>query len=348
MGRLRQLNYPIVGLIASKNPVSALEKTVQSLFKGGASRVIVVDDGSDDPESISVFKNVEAIGAEVIHLPANIGKARALKVGFRSIPRKSLIVQTDDDTLAGDLSEPARLLRERKADIVDVRVETTRTRSLIGFIQELGYWLINAIVKRLQGYLDARLWMSGASVMYNYKAGKELILQPAFTMTEDTEGLFRARSKGFEVKFCSDKASSFITMVPEDFSGLSKQWRRWTTGNGQVMGIHGLGGGDWRVAAVNILFWADLILLPIMSVVLYGFVSSALWAFGAGILMGFIGALRLGRPRAALVGMFFPILSIVWIFYALTGLYFAYRLAKSGQKTQLTWVSPKRTSMEVA
>lgn len=186
---------PLIGLVASKNPVAALEATVSSLFKGGASRVVVVDDGSDDPESLKVFKNVEKLGATVIRLEKNVGKARALRAGFWILPENCIIVQTDDDTLAGDLTGPARILREGKADIIDVRVETTRTHSILGLAQELDYWVINAFSKRLQNFLEARLWMSGASVMYNYDAGKVLILELSYSITEDTEGMYRAANQ---------------------------------------------------------------------------------------------------------------------------------------------------------
>jgi len=341
----RKLNYPIVGLVASKNPVSALEATVKSLFNGGAERVVVVDDGSDEPQSMSVFRHVEALGAEVIHLDSNVGKSKALKVGFRTIPAKSIIVQTDDDTLAGDLTGPAQLIRERQADIVDIRVETNHAHSLVGVIQELDYWMINAIVKRIQNFFNARLWMSGASVMYSYKAGKELILKPALTMTEDTEGLFRARAKGFRVKYYSKHDAQFITMVPEDLRSLRKQWQRWATGNGQVIGLYGLGAGNVRIATINALSWIDLVIVPVPVTIHYGIVSTALWAFSAGILMGFIGAIRLRRARLALVGVFFPLISILWTFHAIEGLFLAYKQSRSGE-TVLTWVSPQRTVVE--
>jgi cellulose synthase/poly-beta-1,6-N-acetylglucosamine synthase-like glycosyltransferase len=339
-------NIPLIGLISSKNPARALEATVSSLFKGGASRVIVVDDGSESLDSLPIFDRIEQAGAEVIHLKNNVGKSKALRAGFLILPKQCIIVQTDDDTLAGDLTGPAHLIQEGKADIVDIRIEAMRTKSLLGLVQELDYWMINAVVKRLQNFFDARLWMSGASVMYSHDAAEQLILPVSHSMTEDTEGLFRARSKGFRVKYYAKHEAQFRTMVPEDLLSLHKQWRRWATGNGQVMSIYGFGGGNLRIAIVNVVSWIDLVVVPVPVVIRFGIIPCMLWAFAAGILMGVIGSIRLKRPLVALAGVFFPFISILWTFHALQGLYLAYRLSKSGE-TVLTWVSPKRTLMEV-
>jgi cellulose synthase/poly-beta-1,6-N-acetylglucosamine synthase-like glycosyltransferase len=334
---------PLIGLIASKNPVQTLEVTVQSLFRGGCVKVVVVDDGSTDKQSAAVFKGVEKLGAKVIHLKKNVGKSRALRAGFQRLPKKCIIVQTDDDTLAGNLSGPKRLITEGKTDIVDIRLETVRTTTLLGMMQELDYWVLNAVTKRLQSWINARLWLSGASIMYSYQAGIPLLLEPSHSMTEDTEGLYRARAKGYRVRFYAKHDAQFVTMVPEDFMGLHKQWRRWTTGNGQLMSVYGLGGGNLRIAAVNAFAWIEMV-APVPLAVRYGIVSSLLWAVAGGILTGMVGAIRLKRPQMIVAGIFLPFLTALWAVHAFQGLYFAYKLNKSGQK-DLTWVPPTRNAI---
>ncbi len=335
---------PLIGLIASKNPVDALVVTVQSLFKGGADRVLVVDDGSDDPDSRAVFDKVEAVGGEVLHLKKNVGKAKALRAGFWVLPPKCIVVQTDDDTLAGNLAGPLSMIKEGKTHIVDMRCETIKTYTLLGLIQELDYWLVNALSKRIQDFLRARLWMSGASVMYTYEAGRIIVLEISKCITEDTEGMYRARSKGYVMRSYLKHDAQFLTMVPEDFKTLHKQWLRWTTGNGQVISIYGFGGGNPRVAAVNIYCWLDT-LIPFAIAARFGIVSSAVWAFTTCILIGIVGAIRLKRARIALIGPFLPLLTFFWTVVAFEGLFKAYRMAKKGQKIQHAWDSPKRTQM---
>ena len=336
---------PLFGLISSKNPVPALIETVKSLFRGGCVGVIVVDDGSDDEAARKIFDKAEQAGAQVIHLKKNMGKAKALQAGFRAMPHGAIIVQTDDDTLAGDLSAPLNRIRNGAADIVDIRVEVMKTKTLIGAVQELAYWLINAVPKRLQDWFRARTWMSGASVMYNYEAGKILIMEEASSMTEDTEGLFRARTYGLKVRFHSGYKSRFMTMVPEDFGGVIKQWRRWTTGSGQIIGKYGFGGGYTRIAAVNVFGWCYM-MLPIYQEVTAPTLTTLLWLAGSGAVIGIAGAIRLKRAKLAVVGFLLPALQIVWIAMAFSGLWFAWRLHRKGSgQSGMAWVSPKRTTV---
>jgi len=340
MVKKKSKETPLIGLISSKNPVQALEVTVRSLFKGGCNKVYVVDDGSDDPASAAIFKHVEKLGAKVIHLKKNVGKAKALRAGFQRLPKKCIIVQTDDDTLAGNLTGPAQWIRDNKADIVDIRIETVRTNSLLGIIQELDYWMVNAVCKRIQNWLKARLWLSGAAAMYTYEAGKALILEKSRSLTEDTEGLYRARAQGFRIRFYSKHDGQFLTLVPEDMRSLHKQWKRWATGNGQLLGVYGLGGGNVRVAAVNAFGWIYMV-LPIPLSIRYGLLSSLLWSFVNGLMYGVLGAIRLKRPILLVAGLFLPFVALFWMYTAFEGLFMAYRLTKAGT-TEMTWVSPKR------
>jgi cellulose synthase/poly-beta-1,6-N-acetylglucosamine synthase-like glycosyltransferase len=306
--------------------------------------VIIVDDGSDDRDAKRIFKAVEKIGGEVIHLDRNVGKAKALREGFKTIPTHSIIIQADDDAICGDLQRPAEFIRSRKADIVDIRIEAARTKTLVGQAQEISYWLMNAVAKRVQDILRARLWLSGCSLMYSHAAGKELIMRKAYTMTEDTEGLFRARKKGLTVRYCANKKSAFVTMVPEDFMSVRKQWQRWTIGNAQVMSMYGLGGGNPRIAIVNVLAWLYLLVLPVLPFVYDGSLMTLIWWFVNGIVIGIVAAIRLKRAYLIVVGIVFPLVGLIWTYHALEGFWLAYRRARRGGNVSLAWISPKRAT----
>jgi hypothetical protein len=368
------LHRPIVGLIATKNPTLALAGTVKSLFDGGACAVVVVNDGSDEPESADLFKLAEKSGATIIHLPENVGKSAALRTGYRSFPDhpRIIIAQTDDDTVAGDLRIPAAMIEAGKADIVDIRVETFDGRNLIGLTQQLDYWIINAFIKRLQDWLRARLWLSGASVMYTYDAAKVMLLPKAHSRTEDTEGRFRAIGAGLRLRYCSAVQAQFKTMVPESVTEVRHQWKRWALGNGQVLKVHGLGGGSKWIATVNLLSWAEMLLSPIAQFftgrllrlvpsmpqvpgvtelmaaagpVGGSLISGILWMAVFGILMGIAGAIMLRRPALLMVGIFVPLLSLGWTAGAIEGLIIAQRHPRA---ETLSWTPPTRMAVTPA
>lgn len=358
---------PIVGLVAAKNPVSALVTTVGSLFAGGASTVVVVNDGSDSSESLTVFDEAENQGAKVIHLPANVGKSNALRAGFtwltENMDQSFLIAQVDDDTFAGDLSVPAQMIADGKADIVDIRVETFDGKNLVGLAQQLDYWLINATIKRGQDWLRARLWLSGASVMYTSEAAEVMLMQHSVTQTEDTEGRFRAIGAGLKVRYCSSTKAQFKTMVPETARGVAHQWQRWAIGNGQVIGVHGLGGGNPRIALVNLLSWIIMIASPLTQFfvadwlrvpwsipgldsinqlhmgLLTPLLLALIWMGIFGIFVGVIGAIKLRRVSLVLVGWVIPLMSLLWTVNALVGVALA---VKNPRPKSLTWTPPKR------
>jgi cellulose synthase/poly-beta-1,6-N-acetylglucosamine synthase-like glycosyltransferase len=327
---------PIAALISTKNPTGAIMSTVTSLIEGGAAKVIVVNDGSDAPESLAILGCLYGNpNVSVVHMPRNGGKAAALRAGYGYVPRGWMIVQTDDDTIAGNLAAPATMLATGKTDIADIRIEVARTRSLLGAIQELDYWLINAIVKRYQNLLRSRLWMSGASVMYTYAAGRVLLCEQASSITEDTEGLFRARKAGFRVRYCP--GTTFYTMVPERLPDLRRQWQRWSLGNGQVIGLYGLGGGNMRIATVNLASWLYLVVLPVPAAILGGVAQTLFWLAVYGVLIGIAGAIAMQRPKLALVGLFIPLVSAYWAYHACEGLV---RAARNPRQVRMTWASP--------
>lgn len=57
--RSRHAHAQIAALISTKNPTEALIATVSSLIMGGASKVVVVDDGSCKPEALTVIERLK-------------------------------------------------------------------------------------------------------------------------------------------------------------------------------------------------------------------------------------------------------------------------------------------------
>lgn len=330
----------LVGLVATKNPTPALRMTARSLLDGGCDRVVIVNDGSDDISSIHVLKKIRRWkGVEVINLERNVGKSEALRVGFRTLPTNCIIVQTDDDTMAGDLRIPKQLIIDHVADIVDIRIEIMPSRSLLGTAQEIGYWLLNAVVKKLQSLFRTRTWLSGASIMYSYEAAKPILLEESRSMTEDTEGLYRALGNGFRVKYCPNTKAQFSTMAPQALPELYKQWRRWSIGNGQLVTKYKQAG--FRASMMNVLTWLSMV-APIPTVILSGLYETIIWTFAGAIVSGIVCAIWLKRPLVILGSLVLPFLALMWCCQSFAGLYLAYKMR---DHKEMTWVSPKRMTL---
>ena len=81
-------------VIPAFNASSTIRETVSSAFRGGATRVLVVDDGSTDDTSIEA----SAAGADVIRQP-NAGAAAARRRGAQEIDTEWTVLLDADDAL---------------------------------------------------------------------------------------------------------------------------------------------------------------------------------------------------------------------------------------------------------
>ena len=140
---------------------------------------------------------------------------------------------------------------------------------------------------------------------------------------------------------------------------------RWALGNGQVIKLHGLGGGSKWIALVNLFSWIEMLASPVSQFflgrwigflpwtphipgtdavsqyILGNLIMALMWMAGFGILIGAAGAVMLRRWVLAPVGIFIPLLSLWWAFHAVEGLAVA---QKRPRAENLAWTPPKRMS----
>jgi glycosyltransferase involved in cell wall biosynthesis len=74
----------VIVMIPSLNPGDMLLQVVESIRAQGFSRILIINDGSNE-EHLRVFKRLEESGCAVIHHAVNLGKGRALKTGFNHV-----------------------------------------------------------------------------------------------------------------------------------------------------------------------------------------------------------------------------------------------------------------------
>jgi cellulose synthase/poly-beta-1,6-N-acetylglucosamine synthase-like glycosyltransferase len=94
-------------LVAVKNDEAIIEPCVRSLLEGSYSlvQVIVVDDASTDATPAILDRLAAELPIEVLHLPRNVGKKRALVEGVRRADGEVLVFTDSDCVVAHDAVE---------------------------------------------------------------------------------------------------------------------------------------------------------------------------------------------------------------------------------------------------
>jgi GT2 family glycosyltransferase len=111
-------NADVTAVIANYNYGDFLLEAVDSLRgqAGGPPRVVVVDDGSSEPESLAALDALEADGIEVLR-QANRGVCLARNAGLARVQTPYWLVLDADDRLVPDALAKMRALLERDSSI---------------------------------------------------------------------------------------------------------------------------------------------------------------------------------------------------------------------------------------
>jgi glycosyltransferase involved in cell wall biosynthesis len=193
----------IAVVVPCYNDGSTLRETIVSIDESEPLELVVVDDGSDDPETIEVLAALEATGVRVVHQP-NAGLPAARMAGVRATTAPYVTALDADDLEApGALAALADALdADPGADVAWGDVQNAgEDRTYRRLARSLDPWLItyvnelpaDALVRREAllaaggwelhgGYEDWDLWMALA------EQGRRGIHVPVLT------GYYRVRS----------------------------------------------------------------------------------------------------------------------------------------------------------
>lgn len=231
-------------IVAAYNEQASIAATIGSIARQqypGPLQVIVVDDGSTDATS-TVLAGIAYPWLQVVKLPSNGGKARALNVGL-GLARHRLTVTIDADSclyrdalkhLVGRyLSDPVDTLAVAGA----VLVRNSRL-NLVTRAQEWDYFHGIAAVKRLQSLYQGTLVAQGAFSLYETQALRSLGGWPD-TVGEDIVLTWALLAQGHRVGF-AENACAF-TNAPENWRQFIRQRQRWSRGLIEAFKAH------WRL-----------------------------------------------------------------------------------------------------
>lgn len=301
-------------LIAAYNEEASIAQTIESIATqeyAGPLQVIVVNDGSCDGTA-EILSHLDFPWLEVVHMPQNLGKARALNEGLKSARHDYTVTVDGDSYLYRNALE--NLIRRYLSDPVNTRavagavlVRNSRT-NLVTQIQEWDYFHGIAAVKRLQSLYQGTLVAQGAFSVYDTSVLREVGGWPS-AVGEDIVLTWAILKAGYRVGYAEN--ACLFTNAPTTWHQFIRQRQRWSRGLMEAFKAH------WQLLfkprMTTLFIWWNL-LFPYMDLVYT-------LAFVPGLLLALFGIYWIAGPMTLLV---LPMAMLVnWIMFRIQAGMFA-------------------------
>jgi biofilm PGA synthesis N-glycosyltransferase PgaC len=281
-------------LVAAYNEEASIAQTIESIARqeyAGPLQVIVINDGSVDGTAAELDR-LDYPWLEVIHMPRNGGKARALNEGLKRV-RHGITVTVDGDSylyrnalrnlVSRYLSDPPNT----RAVAGAVLVRNSR-KNLVTRIQEWDYFHGIAAVKRLQSLYQGTLVAQGAFSAYDTDVLRDVGGWPT-AVGEDIVLTWAILKKGYRVGYAEN--ACLFTNAPEKWPQFIRQRQRWSRGLMEAFKAH------WqllfKLRMITLFIWWNL-LFPYMDLVYT-------LAFVPGLILALFGIYWIAGPMTLLV-----------------------------------------------
>ena len=228
-----QKNEDVTILIPVYNSKKCIEETIKSIknqkYKGKIY-INIIDDGSTDGtlellRKMDLEENIKLIES------SHMGKAAALNKGLQCV-LTDYVITVDSDTILHPLAVQNIMNKLVNSDEKTVATAgclfvKNAKKSFVTKLQEWDYTLGIFGVKMLQGNYNSTLVAQGAFSAYKAEALKETGGWQN-CVGEDIVLTWELLSKGYKTNFAQNAIA--FTEVPEKWSKLGKQRKRWARG----------------------------------------------------------------------------------------------------------------------
>jgi biofilm PGA synthesis N-glycosyltransferase PgaC len=245
-------------IIPAWNEIDNIESTIASVFNINypALEIIVVDDGSTDSTFQAAQDFVARQSASHPTTPIqvvtqeNMGKASALNHGYRLASGDYILSMDADSEL--DPNSLKRLMaraQESGAEVVAGQVVIKNTRSMLSYLQQLEYVMMNGTSRMFQSFFSAVLVAPGPITLFSREGldrsikfreemdptNSETVTGPWETSTfaEDAKLSMTILASGGDCVF--EPTAVCLTQAPAGLKGLLNQRYRWIRGNLQAL-----------------------------------------------------------------------------------------------------------------
>lgn len=223
-------------VVPAYNEELVIGDSLESLTKVvSPEHIYLVSDGSTDRTAAIARQHVD----NILDLPENVGKARALETlirHFKLIDRYRYILFADADSQLDRhfLREARAFTREDPACVVGKVV--SHRRGLISAYRSYEYALSHLIFKRSQNLVESVAVAPGCASLYRSDIIESLDFS-RHTLTEDFDLTLQIHEKNLGRVVYAPKAK-VITQDPTDLADYWRQISRWYTGFWQNVFIH--------------------------------------------------------------------------------------------------------------
>jgi biofilm PGA synthesis N-glycosyltransferase PgaC len=304
-----------------------------------AYEILVVDDASDDGTPAVLRPYLETGRVRLVRKRRNEGKAMALNDGLRCARGDILFIMDADARPAPDILR--HLVPHFEAPRVGAVTGNPRVRNrrtLLARLQAIEFTSIVSLQKRAQRVWGRILTVSGVVGAFHRDALLDVGLFSPDMATEDIDISWKLQLRAWDIRY--EPRALVWMQVPERWSDLWKQRRRWSLGLAQVLRRHGREVLRWRSrrfwpvvteSIASILWGFSFVALTLLWIVSYALgyppvggspipnwwgmlmATVCLGQLGTGVLLDRRYDWHLGRSYV--MAIFYPL--IYWMFLAL-------------------------------
>jgi cellulose synthase/poly-beta-1,6-N-acetylglucosamine synthase-like glycosyltransferase len=220
----------IISAFNEEESISAsLDSLLQLDYPKEKVEIIVVNDGSTDNTREAVQPYTENSHIHFIDNTSNKGKAACLNQGIAAATGEYVACMDADSVVDPQiLKKTVPYFKNKKTGAVTVTVLVKNPKNFLEKVIELEYILGLSLFLKIYSLFNTIQVTPGPFSIYRKSVVDEIGGFDVTNITEDLEIAYRIHKAKYIIAFCM---TTFVkTIIPNNFTGLYRQRRRWYTG----------------------------------------------------------------------------------------------------------------------
>ena len=226
-------------LVPAHNEEAVLADCLASLLESDHPHleIHVLSDGSTD-RTVQISQAFASRGVRLHEFVENQGKSRVMQSALAQLST-DLVMIVDADTMLSTTAarEIASVFNQTHIVGATANIQVRNACSFLAKLQALEYASIIGLIKRANSVWGGLFTVSGAASCFRVSAVRAAGGFASPSITEDIEMSWRLQQRGGRIVYVP-RAIAHV-QVPETWSVLWRQRRRWSQGLTEVLRLHG-------------------------------------------------------------------------------------------------------------